>query len=136
MTREIRSTDFTSANDSFEFRLPWTSGGSSGGFSLANQSIAATSATMINVSTVGTGSIAGADVVRWTGTNTSMDSVAEVDAFLAAQPGTFDGGVLVAAYTASGDVGVYYDADANGAGGSRARGYTGGRNEYELACRQ
>ena len=37
---------------------------------------------------------------------------------LAAQPGTFNGGVLVAAYTASGNVGIYYDADANDAGGA------------------
>ena len=29
-------TDFNSATDSFQFRLPWTSGGFSGGFSLAN----------------------------------------------------------------------------------------------------
>jgi len=102
--------DFSSANDSFEFSLS--------GFSFANQSTATTSPNVTNVSTVGTGSIADADVVRWTGTASSMDSVAEVDAFLHGQPGTFDGGVLVAAYTASGNVGIYYDADANDAGGT------------------
>jgi Ca2+-binding RTX toxin-like protein len=112
-----------SGDDSLEFRLPWTDGSFSGGFNFANQSTATTAPTIIDVGAAGTvggsgTSIALADVVRWTGTASSMDSVAEVDAFLQAQNGTFDGGVLMGAYTASGTVGIYYDADANSAGGT------------------
>jgi VCBS repeat-containing protein len=119
-------TDFTQAggngNDSFAFRLPWSSGGFSGGFAIANQ-VAAGGATMntltVNASTgVVTGSMAGADVVNLLSTDHSKaDSIAEIDAILKNAGGTFNGGVLVVGYDAAGNVAIYYDADANDLGG-------------------
>jgi hypothetical protein len=89
-----------------------------GGFSLANQT-AGGSANAITVSSKGSGgtSIAGADVVIFNaGLSGTMNEASKVDQFLAAQNGTFSGGVLVVAYAHPGSsdvVGLYYDADAS-----------------------
>jgi Ca2+-binding RTX toxin-like protein len=110
-------------NDHFEFRLPWSDGTFSGGFSLANQLIPTSTPTLVQVTAapgggVGPASIAGADVIVFSATNkTLVDSAAEIDQVLAAANGTFDGGVIIAAYDASGHVALYYDADANSIGG-------------------
>jgi len=119
-------TDFTQAgtngNDSFQFRLPWNDGTFSGGFAIANQAGAgaATMATLTVNATTGviTGNMAGADVVNLTSTDpTKLDSVAEIDAILKNAGGTFNGGVLVVGYDPTGNVALYYDADANDLGG-------------------
>ena len=108
-------TDFSAANDTFEFRLPWSSPGFSGGFAMANQASAGTANSMVTTNATTT-SIAGADVVRWSGSSSSMDTAAEVDALLMNSAGSFNGGVLVVAYN-GGNAALYYDADANDAGG-------------------
>jgi pimeloyl-ACP methyl ester carboxylesterase len=48
---------------------------------------------------------------------TLADSAAEIDALLKNATGTFNGGVFVVGYDASGNVALYYDADANDIGG-------------------
>jgi hypothetical protein len=76
-------------------------------------------------------SIAGADIVRWTGATGSMDTAAQVDAMLQAHAGTFPGGVLVAAYTlvnGSDVVGIYYDSDAHTLGGASLIAILGNMN--------
>jgi len=82
------------------------------GFSLANQA-GAGAATLVNSG----GNIAGADIVRWTGAASAMDSPAEINAMLASQAGTFSGGVLVLGYDA-GKAALYYDTNAAGGGAS------------------
>ena len=50
-----------------------------------------------------------------------MNTATEIDDFLLQQNGTFDGGVLMAAYTevaGVNQVAIYYDSDANSAGGT------------------
>ena len=49
---------------------------------------------------------------------TWADTAAEIDALLAGATGTFNGGVIVVGYDqATGNVALYYDADANTLGG-------------------
>jgi Ca2+-binding RTX toxin-like protein len=81
------------------------------GFNLANQA-GTGAAKMVSVS--GVGDIQGADVVRWTGSATAMNSAAEVNSLLASQGHTFSGGVLVLAYDAAGHAALYYDSNAAG----------------------
>jgi len=84
------------------------------GFSLQNQA-GAGAANMVDDTA---GSIAGADIVRWTGAAASMDTAAEVNSFLAGKAGTFAGGVFVLAYDQTGHVALYYDDHANATAGS------------------
>ena len=132
-------TDYAVGVDKLEFVIAGnhTIDGTSfsGGFSLANQttgddaSAITTPATAIGTGTVATvtsagTSISGADIVIWnvTGSSTSnMNTATEIDDFLLHQNGTFDGGVLMAAYTevaGVNQVAIYYDFDANSAGGT------------------
>jgi hypothetical protein len=132
-------TDYAVGVDTLEFVIAGnhTIDGTSfsGGFSLANQttgdhaSAITTPATAIGTGTVATvtslgTSISGADIVIWnvTGSSTSnMNTATEIDDFLLQQNGTFDGGVLMAAYTevaGVNQVAIYYDSDANSAGGT------------------
>jgi hypothetical protein len=67
------------------------------------------------------GQIAGADLVRWTGAVTAVDTAAEVNSMLAGQTGAFNGGVFVLAYESTGHVALYYD---NNAAGGTASGVT------------
>ncbi|MDB5428489.1 MAG: hypothetical protein JWR43_2464, partial [Phenylobacterium sp.] len=60
-------------------------------------------------------SIAGADIVRWTGPAASMDSSAEINTMLAGKTGTFAGGVFVLAYDPAGHVALYYDDSGSNA---------------------
>jgi VCBS repeat-containing protein len=57
--------------------------------------------------------IAGANIIRWTGSVASMDTPGEVNAFLATKAGTFAGGAFVLAYDTNGHVALYYDDHAN-----------------------
>jgi Ca2+-binding RTX toxin-like protein len=110
-------SDFVSVDDTFTFT----------GFSLANQAGAGAVNSVVTLANnaIGAGgtSIAGADVVVLNlagGNRDSYDTATEVDTALAAQSGTFDGGVFVLAYgdnVAGNQVTLYYDADANTAGG-------------------
>jgi len=106
-------TDFTPTSgnsDILQFQVS--------GFALNNQTTAGATVVVTSVSGSAT-SIATADVVLWTGaTHTDMDTASKVDSMLASQAGTFAGGILVAAYTSTGDVGIYYDADAHTVGGA------------------
>lgn len=75
-------------------------------------------ATLVVSGTTTTGSMAGADVVNLSSSDkTKADSIAEIDALLKNASGTFNGGVFVVGYDASGNVAIYYDADANDLGG-------------------
>jgi len=50
-----------------------------------------------------------------------MNELVEIDTFLQNQSGTFNGGVLVAAFVqvaGVNNVAIYYDADADGSGGT------------------
>jgi hypothetical protein len=101
--------DFEIGSDKVQLSVP--------GFSLANQS-GAGAATMIDAAVLGAGglSIAGADIVRWTGpVATDMDSAAEINAMLAGKTGAVAGGVFVLAYDAAGKVALYYDDSASNA---------------------
>jgi len=117
-------TDFGTGitdNDRFEFRLPWSADGFTGGFQMANQGSAG-SATMNTLVVTGagtsTGTMLNADVINFTAaTKAFADSAAEIDALLDNSATSFNGGVLVVAYDASGNVALYYDADANDLGG-------------------
>lgn len=116
-----RVTDFLSADDVLDFNQSvfalangWTGGGSIDSIvTVTSQGLAGTN-------------IAGADLVVWNvGTGTpdknSIDDATKVDAFLTGQNGSFDGGVFVLAYTDAennNQVGLYYDSDANTAGGT------------------
>src|SRR5437879_13383872 len=72
---------------------------------------------MIDAAALGAGSsIAGADVVRWTGPAASMDSSAEINSMLTGKAGTFGGGVFVLAYDPSGKVALWYDDSASNSG--------------------
>lgn len=97
-----------SGSDSLQFKL-------GSGLSLGNQS-GPGPATLVSVNGPGA-SIAGADVVVWNHPWQKLASAAQVDSMLSAQAGTFDGGVLVVAHNAGQKLAVYYDADANSAGG-------------------
>ena len=86
------------------------------GFSLQNQA-GAGGASMVDAG-VAASSIAGADIVRWTGPAGSMDSAAEVNAMLAGKASTFAGGVFVLGFDATGKVALWYDDSANNAASS------------------
>jgi hypothetical protein len=86
------------------------------GFSVQNQA-GAGGANMVDAG-VGASSIAGADIVRWTGPAGSMDSAAEVNAMLAGKASTFAGGVFVLGFDATGKVALWYDDSANNAASS------------------
>jgi hypothetical protein len=81
----------------------------SGGLQLAGHSGQA-DLTMVDASAWWNG-IGGAQVVRWTGDPTAVDTAAEVDALLEAMPGNRGGGRLFIGGAEGGKVGVYYDAD-------------------------
>jgi len=97
--------DFTHSSDVVQLSVP--------GFSLANQA-GAGGANLVNAGAAAS-SIAGADIVLWTGTASSMDSAAEINTMLAGKAGTFAGGVFVVAYDALGKVALYYDDSASNA---------------------
>ena len=78
------------------------------GFSLGNGS----DGVETQVSVTAGENIAGADMVIWNASPSSSDA-ASIDSFLASQAGSFDGGVFVASYVNGGQVGVWYDDDAN-----------------------
>src|SRR5215207_9672565 len=119
-------TDFTVSEDEFELVI---ANGSThqidgtnfaGGFAFANQSTAGSPIVLASNGSSST-SISGADVVIWTGDSSSMNEVGEIDTFLQNQSGTFNGGVLMAAYVQVAGVNnmaIYYDSDADGPGGT------------------
>jgi hypothetical protein len=110
-------SDFLSADDVLEFDRSV--------FTLANGWTGPGSIdSLVTVASQGSGvantDIAGADVVVWNtgGSANGMDEVSEIDAFLLNQNGTFNGGVFVVAHSDPGNQAtLYYDADANTAGG-------------------
>ncbi|WP_395016013.1 beta strand repeat-containing protein [Dongia sp.] len=111
-------TDFASANDTLKLT----------NFSLANQAGTGAIDSVITVPNSGLGngasatSIAGADlVILNVSSSNSADTATEVDTLLLNQKGTFDGGVFALAYAddvSNNQVGLYYDSDANTAGGT------------------
>jgi Ca2+-binding RTX toxin-like protein len=111
-----RIGDFLSADDVLDFQ--------ESAFSLFNGWSGNAIQTSVSVASNGGGgtSIATADLVIWTaGTENSKDTAAEVDTLLAAQNGTFNGGVFVLAHNddvSNNHVALYYDSDANTAGGT------------------
>ena len=111
-----RVGDFVSADDVLDFQ--------ESAFSLFNAWSGNAIQTSVSVTTNGAGgtNIGTADLVIWSaGTENSKDTAGEVDSLLAAQNGTFNGGVFVLAHNDAvnnNDVALYYDSDANTAGGT------------------
>jgi hypothetical protein len=89
----------------------------SGGFALTGSTSQATPV-LVDASAWWNG-IDGAQVVRWTGDPTVMNSAAKVDGVLQSMPGNQGHGVFVIGYDASGEVALYYDSDPAGAGGAK-----------------
>ncbi len=108
-------SDFTSADDILNFF----------NFAMANHAGVGTISSAVTATTTGVGgtNIAGADLVVYNITANNADTTAEIDTLLDNQPGTFNGGVFVLAYSdvlggAGNNVALYYDADANDVGGT------------------
>ena len=94
-------------------------------FSLANGGTTWTALTQAVTVTVAGGagtSIAGAQLILWNAgaAGATNNTAAAIDTFLQNQSGTFDGGVFVLAYdsTDANAPALFYDADANSAGGA------------------
>jgi Ca2+-binding RTX toxin-like protein len=114
-------TDFANGagNDILDFSLS--------GLSFDNQGTPTNSPTVVTVTSQGGGggntNISAADIVIWNAspTHSLMDTASQIDNFLDGQNGTFNGGVVVVAYTNGGaNVGIWYDPDANTTGGGAA----------------